>query len=192
MTGATAARASGVETAGDVLQFVPALAGLGLTYYYGADADRAARIDDGTVSDPTERNPGYRLLFDRDATGRLQLVASGALAAATTFVLKAVVDKERPNGHSQAFPSGHTVDAAFGAAFVQRRYGWMYGIPAYMLTGFVAWSRVDSDEHSPEDVIAGAALGIISSYVFTRPYHGVSITPVAGNETYGVALETRW
>ncbi len=41
--GATSARAGGVETAGDVLQLMPAIVGFGLTYYYRPDAPRAER-----------------------------------------------------------------------------------------------------------------------------------------------------
>jgi membrane-associated phospholipid phosphatase len=189
---ATPSCADPIQTAGDVLQFVPALTGLGLTYLYDADADRSARIAAKEVSDPVEHGVPYRLIFDRDATGRLQLVESGAVTGATTLVLKAAVDKKRPNGHAHSFPSGHAADAAFGAAFLQRRYGWWYGVPAYALTGFVAWSRVESDEHFPEDVIAGAAFGIIGSYIFSRPYHGVEITPVAGDGVYGLSLSTAW
>lgn len=186
------AHADGIETAGDILQFVPALTGLGLTYYYDADADRAARIESGETTDPEPRNFGYRLLFGRDATGRLQLAESGSVTGATVLILKAAVEKQRPNGGKHSFPSGHAADAAFGAAFLQRRYGWAYGVPAYLLTGFVAWSRVESHQHFSEDAIAGAAIGIVGSYIFTRPYHGVEVTPVAGGGVYGVALRTAW
>jgi len=184
--------ADGVKTAGDILQFVPLLEGLTLTYVKPADADRAKKIEDGTVSDPTTRNWAYRAVFDRDVTGRLQLLESGALTGATTLVLKAAVDKKRPNGHAHSFPSGHTSDAAFGAAFVMRRYGWVYGVPAFALTGFVGWSRVESGEHFSEDVIAGAAIGIVSSLIFTRSYHGVEVAPVAENGIYGFLLRTAW
>ncbi len=186
------AHADAVKDAGDILQFVPLLEGLTLTYVMPADADRQKKIDDGSTTDPTTRNWAYRAVFDRDATGRLQLLESGALTGAVTFTLKETVDKKRPNGHNHSFPSGHTSDAAFGAAFVTRRYGWMYGVPAFMLTGFVGWSRVESQEHFPEDVIAGAAIGIVSSLIFTRTYHGVEVAPVAENGTYGLALRTSW
>jgi len=188
----SAAHADAVKDAGDILQVVPLLEGLVLTYVKPADANRQKGIDDGTTSDPTTRNWAYRAVFDRDATGRLQLLESGALTGATTFILKATVDKKRPNGHAHSFPSGHTSDAAFGAAFVTRRYGWMYGVPAFMLPGFVGWSRVESGEHFSEDVIAGAAIGIVSSLIFTRTYHGVEVAPVAENGTYGLALRTAW
>ena len=189
---ASSAYADDVQKAGDVLQVVPALVGLGLTYLHGPDADRAARIAAGDTVDPATRGLGYRLLFDRDATGRLQLAESGALAGALTLILKAAVDKDRPNGHAHSFPSGHTVDAAFGATFLQRRYGWMYGVPAFALTGFVAWSRVESREHFPEDVIAGAAIGAASSLLFTRPFHGVEVGPLNEDGACGVALHTSW
>lgn len=189
---ASPVHADDVQTAGDVLQVVPALVGLGLTYWHDADAARAARIAAGDTVDPTTRGLGYRVLFDRDATGRLQLVEAGALTGALTFVLKAAVDKDRPNGHPHSFPSGHAADAAFGATFLQRRYGWMYGVPAFALTGFVAWSRVESREHFPEDVIAGAAIGVASGLLFTRPFHGVEIGPLNEDGACGISLRTSW
>jgi len=88
--------------------------------------------------------------------------------------------------------SDPTTDAAFGAAFLQRRYGWWCGVPAYMLTGFLASSRVESHEHFSEDAIAGARDRIVSSLIFTRPYHGVEVTPVAQAGVYGVVLQTAW
>src|SRR5437868_3033222 len=97
----------------------------------GGGRDETCRLP----ADPPTRAIGYRLLFGRDATGRAQLAESAALTGATTLILKAAVDEKRPNGHAHSFPSGHTSDAAFGAAFLQRRYGWTYGVPAYLLTG---------------------------------------------------------
>ena len=55
---------------------------------------------------------------------------------------------------------------------MRERYGLEYGIPAYALASFVAYSRVESGEHYAHDVIAGAAIGIASSYIFTKPYRG--------------------
>ena len=50
----------------------------------------------------------------------------------------------------------------------------------------------ESREHFAEDVIAGAGIGIVGSLIFTRPYHGVEVVPVASEGTYGVALRTEW
>jgi membrane-associated phospholipid phosphatase len=71
---------------------------------------------------------------------------------------------------------------------MRKRYGWEYGVPAYALASFVAYSRVESRQHYAHDVIAGAALGIISSYIFTRPYHGWNVELEADGKYYGVRL----
>ena len=74
---------------------------------------------------------------------------------AVVYVLKPIVDRQRPDGGSQSFPSGHSASAFAGAAFLQRRYGWSYGAPAYAVATFVAYSRVESKRHWTSDVIAG-------------------------------------
>ena len=51
---------------------------------------------------------------------------------------------------------------------MRERYGWGYGVPAYALASFVGYSRVESRQHYAPDVIAGAAIGILSSCLFTR------------------------
>jgi len=79
-----------------------------------------------------------------------------------------------------------------GAAFIHQRYGWEYGIPAYVAASYVAYSRVQADKHFVEDVIAGAAIGIFSSLYFTTPYKGFDVTPLVGNGVYGVSVSSTW
>src|SRR5436309_6381992 len=134
--------ADGIQTAGDVLQFVlPATAG-GLTLGY------------------------------RDGQGALQFGESLAVTLGATYALKYSIDERRPNGGSQSFPSGHTSISFSAAEFMRKRYDWEYGVPAYAAASFVAYSRVESNQHYAHDVIAGAAIGIASSYLFTRKYKG--------------------
>ncbi len=71
---------------------------------------------------------------------------------------------------------------------MRKRYGWEYGIPAYAAATFVAYCRVESRAHHPQDVIAGAALGIVSSYIFTKPYRGWHIQAEVGETYYGIKL----
>ena len=86
-----------------------------------------------------------------------------------TLGLKEVVKKERPNGENlNSFPSGHTSVTFQSAAFMQKRYGWKYGIPAYAIAAYTGFSRVYVDKHFVEDVAVGAVIGIVSSYIFTR------------------------
>ena len=75
---------------------------------------------------------------------------------------------------------------------MRKRYGWEYGIPAYAAASFVAYSRVEAGEHHPHDVVAGAAIGIMSSYLFTRPYKGWHVELEADGKFYGVSFSHSW
>ena len=135
----------GVETAGDILEYVlPALA-IGKTGW------------------------------ERDKTGFVQLGESYALSLGVTYTLKYTVNETRPNGGSHSMPSGHTSSSFTAAEYMRKRYGWAWGIPLYAAASFVAYSRVESNQHYPKDVLAGAGIGILSSYIFTRPYHGFKV-----------------
>ena len=137
------ARASEVESAGEVLRIALPLAAGGIA------------------------------LFREDHDGLLQLGMSEAASFGTAYLLQAVIDKQRPDGSDwDAFPSDSTAVAFSAAAFLERRYGWNYGLPAYALAGFVAYSRVDADKHDWADVAAGAAIGWAFSALLTSPYGG--------------------
>jgi membrane-associated phospholipid phosphatase len=139
--------------------------------------------------------PGSALalaLARRDGAGVKQLALASAVSMAIVYTLKPTVDRRRPTGGGQSFPSGHTTFAFTGAAFLQRRYGWAYGAPAYAVSAFVGWSRVHTDEHWSSDVLAGAALGIASGLVFARPFEGVVVTPTASHGGPGLAMTLTW
>lgn len=131
-------------------------------------------------------------LYHRDGAGALQLAESAALSSGATYILKYSVNATRPDGGSHSFPSFHTSLAFTSAEFMRKRYGWEYGIPAYALASFVAYSRVEADQHYTRDVLAGAAIGIVSSYIFTRPYQGVTVQPVVDAGLYGIRLSRVW
>ncbi len=130
-------------------------------------------------------------LIMKDYKGTKQLVLGGATSLATSYLLKYSIKKQRPDGSdNHAFPSNHTAMSFQGASFIQRRYGWKYGIPAYLVSGYVAWGRVYAKRHDCWDILAGAAIGVGSSYIFTRPFakkHNLTISPaVFGNEHWGI------
>ena len=128
-----------------------------------------------------------------DAEGSKQFYYSFAATVATTLALKTAIHKTRPDGSdNDAFPSGHTSMAFQGAAFLQRRYGWQYGAPAYALASYVGYSRVNNDHHDSRDVLAGALIGIAASYYFAEPFYGVQITPTAGLNGVGLQLSATW
>ena len=85
--------------------------------------------------------------------------------------LKHIVLKPRPDGSDNySFPSGHNTSAFSGAAFIQRRYGWKYGVPSYLLASYVGYTRIQAKKHDGWDVLGGAVIGIGTSYLFTKPY----------------------
>lgn len=126
--------------------------------------------------------------YERDTQGALQFSLGLSTTMATTFTLKFAIDAERPNGeNSRSFPSGHSAAAFSSATFLQMRYGWKYGLPAYLGAGFVAWSRVYTDNHYTRDVLAGAILGTVGSYIFTERFQ-TNVTPIVRRGIYGVSL----
>lgn len=113
---------------------------------------------------------GTTTLILKDKEGTKQFIKSYLVTASATYILKYTIKKQRPNGGMHSFPSGHTSSAFSGASFIQRRYGWKYGIPAYALATFTGYSRVYAKKHYTIDVVAGALIGIGSTYLFTTPY----------------------
>jgi membrane-associated phospholipid phosphatase len=126
-----------------------------------------------------------------DSQGLKELALSSATTLALVHTLKPIINRTRPNGGSRSFPSGHTAMAISGAAFIQQRYGWGWGAPAYAVTAFVAYSRVYSKQHYATDVLASAAIGIASNLVFTHRYRGAALTPTAGGHP-GLSLAITW
>lgn len=128
-----------------------------------------------------------------DHDGQIQFYKSIAASTATTFTLKYTVKRERPDGsNDRSFPSAHTMFAFQGATFIHQRYGFTYAIAAYLGGVFVGYSRIEVDKHYLGDVLAGAAIGSLSSWYFTDRYKGVKIQPIVRQGTYGLTLAYQW
>lgn len=114
-----------------------------------------------------------------------QFIKAYGSSIIVTQTLKHIIQKPRPDGSDNfSFPSGHTTSAFTGAAFIQRRYGWKYGIPAYVLSSYVGYTRIQARKHDSWDVLAGATIGIGSAYLFTKPYQKNKVD-VTINKTEG-------
>lgn len=135
---------------------------------------------------------GGTTLALRDFKGTLEFGESFTLTEGATYGLKYAVNEKRPNGGSESFPSAHTSVSFCSAEFIRKRYGWRYGIPAYAAASFVAYSRVEARAHWPHDVIAGAGIGILSSYIFTRPYKGWHVQVEGDSQYIGLRLSRSW
>jgi len=97
-----------------------------------------------------------------DKQGTWQFLKGFAVNEAMTFGLKLAISKPRPNeANNNSFPSGHTSTTFQSAAFIQKRYGWKYGIPAYALAGFTGFSRIYADQHDILDVLAGVRTKVV-------------------------------
>ena len=158
-----------VRTSGDVGAVLLPVAGLTVIL-----------IDQG-ILDADEAT--YNALKSRQ--GLKQGALAGITTLGVTYALKYAVKKERPDhSDNHSFPSMHTSVSFTAASFIQRRYGWKWGLPAYVVSTYVGWSRVYGKKHDWWDVAAGAAIGVGSSYLFTRPFakkHDLAISPVAGD-----------
>ena len=119
----------------------------------------------------------------------IQFVKTMAVSTIVTHGLKRAINKPRPNGGRHAFPSGHTSAAFTGAAFLERRFGWKIGVPAYALAGYVGWTRVHANKHDWWDILGGAIVGVGSAYLFTKPYQktGIDIS-VKGFDRGGILI----
>ena len=132
-----------ITTSGDILQLVLPAAALGSTFIWKDDHTK-----------PT-----------------LQFLKAYGTGLIMQQALKHIVLKPRPDGSDNySFPSGHTTSAFTGAAFIQKRYGWKYGIPSYILASYVGYTRIQAKKHDGWDVLGGAVIGIGTSYLFTKPY----------------------
>lgn len=146
----------GVEISTDIAMFAPAAVGAGVSFFKG------------------------------DYKGLLQLGESLVASVAVSYALKYTIKKERPDrSDNRSFPSNHTGFSFAGATFLQQRYGWKWGIPAYLIGGYVAWGRVFSKRHDVWDVLAGAAIGMGSGLLFTTPFtknHNLVLSPTVDSE----------
>ena len=103
--------------------------------------------------------------------GWSQLAAETLLTVGTAYALKQVVHEERPNGkNNQSFPSDTTALAASGSSFLWGRYGWQYGLPATLATGFVAYSRIQAHDHRWYDTVASLGISAAYGYIVTTPF----------------------
>ena len=127
-----------------------------------------------------------------DKKGTWQFTKGLLITNAVTYGLKIGVNKQRPDlSNNNSFPSGHTSTTFHSAGFIHSRYGFKYSIPAYLIAGFTAASRIDSKKHDFLDVLAGAAIGLGSNLLFTTAYQQehMELTFNSANNEYLVGFK---
>jgi undecaprenyl-diphosphatase len=86
-----------------------------------------------------------------------------------TTLVKHFVPRHRPFEHqlgpserTHSFPSGHTA-TAFAGATMLAAYAPRYRVAFYVLACLIGLSRLYNGVHYPTDVVAGAALGVVTA-----------------------------
>jgi hypothetical protein len=128
------------------------------------------------------------------------LVSAYTISGLATVGVKVIANTDRPsrtwNDGSFGFPSFHTSSTFAMAAVLDEYEGHWVGVPAFLVSGLVGWSRIDERDHDLSDVVFGAALGyVIGRSVAGRALDGDSRVrlfpythPTDGSP--GVMLET--
>lgn len=105
--------------------------------------------------------------------GFAERLVSLATASATEAILvnglKYTCCRLRPDGvAANSFPSGHTATVFMGAEQIRLEYGGWAGAGAYALAAGVGLLRVYNGYHWFTDVLAGAAVGVVSANIAWR------------------------
>jgi len=162
---ASPVHADGIESAGEVLRVALPLAAFGYS------------------------------LYREDYDGALQLGVSEIFAEGTSLVLQHLIREQRPDKSDwHSFPSDSAAVSFSAASYLQIRYGWEYGLPAYAVAAFVGYSRVEADKHHWGDVLAGAVIGWAASEITTIRYRNMRVTAAPGyaDTPLGFTLSAIW
>jgi undecaprenyl-diphosphatase len=99
----------------------------------------------------------------------LTVVAADAVADLLAELGKVIVHRHRPFEHqlgppsgTHSFPSGHTA-TSFACATVLSAFAPRWRVPFFVLATLIGLSRVYNAMHYPTDVLAGAALGVLTA-----------------------------
>ena len=163
-------------------------AGLG-ALLLGDNFDTIAEVGDVTQLIPL----AYALpmtFYAKDRQGFYQLSKSGLASFVAVHGIKQSVEKWRPDlSDTNSFPSGHTNAAFVGAAFLQRRYGPRWGVPAYVLASYTGLSRVAGNKHFTDDVVGGMSIALLTNWLFVNPMDDrFLVTPIAGDGQVGLQV----
>jgi membrane-associated phospholipid phosphatase len=148
---------------GDIVTGLSPFASFGVAYF--KDDTEGEKQWARTMAINEIVNTGARLAFNNTSWGR------------------------RPDGSQYGFPSGHAGFLFAQAAFLQERYGWKYGMPAFLVASGVSYIRVREDKHRWRDVIAGGGLAYGVSFLTVTPLGAMHLAPVVGPDWIGIRFQ---
>lgn len=112
-----------------------------------------------------------------------------------TLLLKSSIDRPRPSGAPYSYPSGHTSSSFATAGVVYKHFGKKYGIPAFLLAGYVGLSRLQEGKHYITDVLAGSLLGSYISLKLSKndtKGNSLSLYPSSSSNGLGISLSYKF
>ena len=137
--------------------------------------------------------PAYALgmtVTEKDWVGTLQLAESIVAAQLLTEGIKMLEIEQRPNGSDwKSFPSGHSAGAFSAAMFVHKRYGWKPALIPYAMALVTGWSRVHVRAHYWHDVLAGAAVSALFTWLLVDKYQGLEVSADTENFRLGFRIK---
>jgi membrane-associated phospholipid phosphatase len=134
-------------------------------------------------------------MTEQDYEGTAQYLESMLGAQLTTEVIKTrIIHEERPNGlNNESFPSGHATGAFSASMFIHKRYGWKQSLVPYGLALFTGFSRVHTRMHYVHDVLGGAAVSALFTWMFVSPANeNVRVWPSFSSDSAGVHASVKF
>lgn len=107
------------------------------------------------------------------------LAMTAATMTAVVNIAKPLFKEQRPDsGARNSFPSGHTATAFMGAEFLWQEYrtshAWL-GYTGYAMAAITGYLRMHNERHWVNDVVAGAAVGMLSTkfayWLYPKIFH---------------------
>ena len=134
-------------------------------------------------------------MTENDWAGTAQYLESMLGAQLATEIIKTrIVHEMRPNKfNNQSFPSGHATGAFSAPMFIHKRYGWKQSIIPYGLAIFTGYSRVHTRMHYTHDVLAGAGVAALFTWMFVSPANDtVRVWPSFSSDSAGIRFTTKF
>lgn len=120
-------------------------------------------------------------------------ISSLVASKGVTPLLKRAIDRERPNGGPDSFPSNHATQAFAVASVVAAHYdsAWIDGL-AYGVATLVGASRIYHDDHWLSDVVAGGIIGTATGRLIVRTNNRArstwTVMPIYDGKRRGIAI----
>lgn len=139
---------------------------------------------------------GASLLHDGDWKGLGEFAVSAGLTVGSALIIRQIVRNQRPDHfdfHSLTPPDLALADASSDYLFT--RYGWRYGVPAYIASAFVSYALTDAKKNRWYDTLSSGVLAFGFNYALVDRYHRRNIhvsadtTPGGGGMMLRVAVD---